>query len=53
MIGIPRPHLRRAPFPARDHIAASGHGDAVVETEVTVLLAHIAPVGRIERRTHL
>src|SRR5450631_2755183 len=53
MIGIPRPHLRRTPFPARDYVAASGHGDAVVETEVTVLLAHVAPVRRIERRrTH-
>jgi hypothetical protein len=39
MIGIPRPHFRRTPFPARDHVAASGHGDTVVEAEVTVLLA--------------
>src|ERR1700682_3784061 len=52
MIGILRPHLRRTPFPARDHVAAAGHGDAVVEPEVAVWLAHRAPVGRVERCTH-
>src|SRR5258707_13701340 len=52
MVGISRTLLRRAPLPAGDDLGASGHCNAVVETFVTVFLAHPAPIGRVERRTH-
>src|SRR6266851_2406818 len=52
MAGMPRAHLQGKPFPAGDDVGASGHGNAVVEAEVTLLLAHIAPVRRIGRRRH-
>src|ERR1700687_1200524 len=52
MIGMPLAHVGGTPLPAGDDVGASGHGNAVVEAEVALLLAHTAPVGRVERRTH-
>ena len=52
MAGMPRAHFGGTPVPAGDDVGASGHRDAVVEAEVELLLAHGAPVRRIERRRH-
>src|ERR1700730_7242746 len=52
MRGISPAHVRRKPVPASDDVGASGYRNAVVETEVPLLLAHLAPVQRVERRCH-
>src|ERR1700739_2772028 len=52
MLGMPRALSTRSPVPASDDVATPHHSRAVVETVVTILLAHAAPVRRIERRTH-
>src|SRR6195952_4246101 len=40
------------PVPAGDQFGAIGHVNAVVEAEIALLLAHAAPIRRIERRRH-
>src|SRR5260370_23887602 len=52
MAGMSRTQLQGKPFPAGDDVGASSHGNAVVEAEITLFLAHIAPVRRIGRRSH-
>src|SRR3984893_17807739 len=52
MIAIARPHLGRALVPAGDDVGAAGDRFAIVEAAVAVLLAHAAPVQRVERRAH-
>src|SRR4029079_19231383 len=52
MIRILRTHLGRTPLPAGDDVGASGYRYAVVEAEVTLFLAHLAPVRRIGGRRH-
>ena len=52
MIGIARAHLGRTPLPCGDYFRAARHRKAVIETEIALLLAHLAPVRRIERRGH-
>jgi hypothetical protein len=49
---MPRPHIGGTPAPAGNNVATPGHGRRIVETVVTILLAHIAPVRRIGRRRH-
>src|SRR5262249_23999646 len=41
---VPLAQFARPLFPARDHLGAAGHRDAIVEAEVALLLAHLAPV---------
>src|SRR5580704_14416845 len=52
MAGMPRTHVGRAPLPAGNDIGAASHRNAIVEAEITILLAHAAPVGRVKRRGH-
>ena len=52
MSGMPLAQFRGALLPAGDHLGAAGNRDAVVEAEVAVLLAHAAPVRRVEWRRH-
>src|SRR5438309_10867436 len=52
MIGISLTRFGRKPVPAGDDVGTSGYGQAVVETEVPLFLAHLAPVQRVERRRH-
>ena len=46
MIGQPLAHVGGALLPARGHLGAPRHRDAVVEAEIARLLAHGAPVQR-------
>jgi hypothetical protein len=50
--GMAHPHLGRAPVPAGDKLGTGRHMNAIVETEVAILLAHATPVRRIERCRH-
>jgi hypothetical protein len=52
MAGMPRTHVGRASLPAGNDIGAASHGNAIVKAEITILLAHAAPVGRVKRRGH-
>src|SRR3954449_13304480 len=52
MVSVPRAHLGRTPLPCGNYFRAAGHRKAVVETEIALLLVHLAPVRRIERRGH-
>src|SRR5207248_7458987 len=48
MLGISLAYLGRAPRPIGDDLSAAGHGLAVIETAIAILLAHAAPVQRVE-----
>ena len=53
MLGISLAHLGRAGLPIGDNVSASEYGLAIVETAVAIVLAHAAPVQRVERRRHV